>query len=199
MIFIEKLIELIPNILLVLVLGYIYLKIYNFISYSKNIKSYEYVFIKSVVCGTILEYTIGFFTNMLYKPWNYILIIFVTVFLAFISAKLINSNLFRQIFKKLGITRTFNRNIWQDLMDKEHSLWADVRSKKLQRHYFGQIVLVEEFERYPRIVLSRYTIYDKHNNIIEDYDKDPTQRIVIETTLYDDIRLVYNENSKNIK
>ena len=136
---------------------------------------------------------------MLYKPWNYILIIFVTVFLAFISAKLINSNLFRQIFKKLGITRTFNRNIWQDLMDKEHSLWADVRSKKLQRHYFGQIVLVEEFERYPRIVLSRYTIYDKHNNIIEDYDKDPTQRIVIETTLYDDIRLVYNENSKNIK
>ena len=84
-------------------------------------------------------------------------------------------------------------------MDKEHSLWADVRSKKLQRHYFGQIVLVEEFERYPRIVLSRYTIYDKHNNIIEDYDKDPTQRIVIETTLYDDIRLVYNENSKNIK
>ena len=199
MIFIEKLIVLIPNILLVLVLGYIYLKIYNFISYSKNIKSYEYVFIKSVVCGTILEYTIGFFTNMLYKPWNYILIIFVTVFLAFISAKLINSNLFRQIFKKLGITRTFNRNIWQDLMDKEHSLWADVRSKKLQRHYFGQIVLVEEFERYPRIVLSRYTIYDKHNNIIEDYDKDPTQRIVIETTLYDDIRLVYNENSKNIK
>ena len=42
-------------------------------------------------------------------------------------------------------------------------------------------------------------IYDKNNEIVEDYNEDPTQRIFIDTSLYDDIRLVYYKDSKNIK
>ena len=83
-------------------------------------------------------------------------------------------------------------------MDKEHTVCADIRSKTLKKHYYGEIVLIEDFEKYPRIVLSRYTIYDKDNEVIEDYDNDPTKRIFIDTSLYDDIRLTYHKDSKNI-
>lgn len=199
MIFIENLVEVIPNILWILVSGYLYLKIYDFVSYTKEEKNYNYIFLKSVVCGTVLNTTIGSLTGYIIKPWDTIIYIVSVVVISFVLSKTMNSVLFRSILKKCNICRTFNQNIWHDLADRQHSVWVDIRSRQLERHYFGLLVLVEDFEKYPRIVLSRYTIYDKNNEIIEDYDEDPTQRIFIDTSLYDDIRLVYHKDSKNIK
>lgn len=191
--------ELIPDILWILVSGYLYLKIYDFVSYTKEEKNYNYIFLKSVVCGTVLNATIGSLTGYIIEPWDTIAYIISVVIISFVLSKTMNSVLFRSILKKLNICRTFNQNIWHDLADRKHSVWVDLRSRQLERHYFGLLVLVEDFEKYPRIVLSRYTIYGKNNEIIEDYDKDPTQRIFIDTSLYDDIRLVYHNDSKNIK
>ena len=199
MIFIENLVEIIPDILWILVSGYLYLRIYDFVSYAKEEKNYNYIFLKSVVCGTVLNSTIGSLTGYIIEPWSTIVYVVSVVAISFILSKIMNSVLFRSILKKLNICRTFNQNIWHDLTDREHSVWVDLRSRQLERHYFGLLVLVEDFEKYPRIVLSRYTIYDKNNEIVEDYDEDPTQRIFIDTSLYDDIRLVYHKDSKNIK
>lgn len=135
---------------------------------------------------------------MLISPWDNIVFISSVTLLAFCASKIFDSVFFRNIFKKIKINRTFNKNIWHDIMDKEHTVWADIRSKTLKRHYYGEIVLIEDFEKYPRILLSRYTIYDKDNEVIEDYDNDPTKRIFIDTSLYDDIRLTYHKDSKNI-
>lgn len=198
MIFIENLITLIPEILWILISGYLYLKVFDFVTYEKDTKNYEYIFLKSVVCGTVLCNTVGTLTNMLISPWDNIVFISSVTLLAFCASKIFDSVFFRNIFKKIKINRTFNKNIWHDIMDKEHTVWADIRSKTLKRHYYGEIVLIEDFEKYPRIVLSRYTIYDKDNEVIEDYDNDPTKRIFIDTSLYDDIRLTYHKDSKNI-
>ncbi len=198
MIFIENLITLIPEILWILISGYLYLKVFDFVTYEKDTKNYEYIFLKSVVCGTVLYNTVGTLTNMLISPWDNIVFISSVTLLAFCASKIFDSVFFRNIFKKIKINRTFNKNIWHDIMDKEHTVWADIRSKTLKRHYYGEIVLIEDFEKYPRIVLSKYTIYDKDNEVIEDYDNDPTKRIFIDTSLYDDIRLTYHKDSKNI-
>lgn len=198
MIFIENLVDVVPEVLWTLVLGYLYLKIYNFVSYAKEEKNYEYMFLKSIVCGTVLNETVGSLTEYIIKPWSTIVFIISVIIISIVLSKTMNSIVFRSILKKFNICRTFNQNIWHDLADRNHSVWVDLRSTQLKRHYYGLLVLVEDFEKYPRIVLSRYTIYDKDNNIIEDYDKEPTQRIFIDTSLYDDIRLTYHKDSKNI-
>ena len=92
---------------------------------------------------------------MLISPWDNIVFISSVTLLAFCASKIFDSVFFRNIFKKIKINRTFNKNIWHDIMDKEHTVWADIRSKTLKRHYYGEIVLIEDFEKYPRIFLSR--------------------------------------------
>ena len=75
MIFIENLITLIPEILWILISGYLYLKVFDFVTYEKDTKNYEYIFLKSVVCGTVLYNTVGTLTNMLISPWDNIVFI----------------------------------------------------------------------------------------------------------------------------
>jgi hypothetical protein len=68
--------------------------------------------------------------------------------------------------------------------------------KDLGKKYYGQVVIVEEFSREPQIVLSRYDISDLNGNMISDFDEKLNHRILIDTSKCDEIRLVYDKESK---
>lgn len=108
MIFIENLVTLIPEILWILVSGYLYLKVFDFVTYEKDTKNYEYIFLKSVVCGTVLYNTVGTLTNMLISPWNNIVFIPAVALLAFFASKIFNSVFFRNIPKSAKLKHKIN-------------------------------------------------------------------------------------------
>ncbi len=65
--------------------------------------------------------------------------------------------------------------------------------------YYGICVLVEDFQRYPQIVLSNYTKRDLSGEIIEDCYEKPEKRVVIDTSKFNYNELIYGKDSENIK
>lgn len=118
----------------------------------------------------------------------------------YITAQFYVSKWMRWILKKLKIKSTINEYIWRDIEDKDNGLWVKVVSKECNFDIYGQLVLFEQFERKPIIVLNRY-IYRNYSDkkIIKDFDTVPTKRIVIDTSKCDVIELTYDKNSDNIK
>lgn len=193
----------VEDIILCISVGFIFLGIFRFIVSNRDSGDFKYTIIKSLIIGFILKSVVGilpFRSNN-----NYVNILFFILFcilLSFILAKLYSSTLFEAILRVLGIRQTVNPYIWTDIEDKENSLWVIVGFKELDLKYFGILAEYEDFNRKPQIVLGRYIkckynedVYDKHEN---DFSKDPTQRVLLDTEKADIIELVYNKKSNNI-
>lgn len=110
-----------------------------------------------------------------------------------------NSSSFKNLLKKFKIRRTTNEYIWNDIVDKKKTLWVRVVSHELDLDYFGIIVLVEDFQRQPQIVLSNYIKRNIAGITIEDCYCKPEKRVIIDTSKYNYIELIYEKDSENIK
>lgn len=176
--------------------------IFNFITSAKNPKEYQHMIVRSLLVGYVL--TIGYHIVPSATGNNeYIdifLFIIITIILAYFSGRLWISNLLSNIFKKLKISATLNEYLWYDIEDKsDKPLWVRIVIVSQNLDLTGQLVMFEEYQRKPMIILGYYIRKDLEGNTKEDCSNDPTQRVVIDTEKCDRIELVYNKDSVNIK
>lgn len=75
---------------------------------------------------------------------------------AYLCAWITDSEVFKNILIKLGITRTFNKNIWADVINSGDYL--EVYLSDPERIYYGQVDYIEEDSENPWLVLSNYTV-----------------------------------------
>lgn len=190
-----------PDIILYLFSGFLFVQVFNFIALHKNPSNYQHIIIKSLLAGYIL--------NNLYKsiPYTYqsnvylntTLYLIVCLVLGYLTAIFCRSNFFKKLCRFLKIRRTVNEFIWSDIEDKKYGLWVRAVNHEIGIDYLGQLCLYEEFQRYPIIVLERYQKLDGDGNVLEDYSARPNEKIIIDTSKCNHLELTYNLKSDNVK
>lgn len=196
----ENLIALLPDIMLYLVSGFLFVRIFNFICTKRKANDYQHIIIKSVIVGYILKYIASFIpalTNI--YALNVLGFIVLCCIIAFIAARIYKSNWFYKFLRFIGVENTLNDDFWVDI-EGDKSVWAEVYCKDTEEYYYGLVCLSENFKDEPKIVLKRYSIYKENSNEpIKDYNTDPAKRIVIDTSKCEVIKLTYSNNSNVVQ
>lgn len=182
--FITDLINNLPNIIESIMYGYIFITIYEFVSFKDTVDK-KYKLISSIVANYIL---MNLFTFI--HVDNIVLKLILSVLFGCIIATVIYSgvwnNLLLNIFK---IKRTSHANIWDDAI--QNSCGVEVFEKNSNISYYGICNYVEQFERYPIIILSKYQVLEdgELKNEELDFSNDNTKTIVLNLKDFEKVKI----------
>lgn len=189
---------LLPEIILYIVLGFIFTRTYKFTRIINNITEYQHVFIVSLIVGFILWNIYSLIPISFGIYVDTIGMVVGSVIMGFISAKIINSNKLHKLFQKLKISQTVNQKIWADIEDKDNAIFVSIEDKTNHVLTDGMLVLYESFERQPLIQLSAFRQL-QNGEIINDFSNNPERTILIDTSKYENVVITYNPDSEKIK
>lgn len=194
---IAELIQCLPEYIRIIASGYIFVSVFDFIMYKKDIADYKHIFLKSIVYGFILKNILFTLTApFCLSDWLQDLLLYLfSIVLAYLITLGLKSRKTSKIMKRLRIFRNHNNNVWLDIFDGVNPPWFDVSSTKLKTHYCGELDLLEDFERKPILILRKYKSFDENGNVIDDYSDDNNFKILIDTSLYDNIKIAYPETT----
>lgn len=177
----KSIISQIPNFLLYVAPGYIFLVITSSLTYQKL--EIEHRIISSIIVSFVITTFLLSANVLLVKKLGVLITgpyafhiseILFTVVLAYIYFRFVNSTLCKNIFTKLKICRTVNNSIWADAI--ETGDWIQVYFDEDNISYYGLVCLIEEGTSHPQVVLSYYRV-KKKGRIVEDYwDDDNTHQ-----------------------
>lgn len=187
--------------MLYMVQGYVFISTYSFIRFKKN--ELNHLFFKSVVSSYILKILFDWifvhadsttkiirFFHVQYESFGYVVILLLfSVGLAWLSATITQSKRFNKLLLGIGIVRTTNPNIWEDIIDPGCWLMVYLNSRELV--YLGQFKYGEEFVNKPLIVLEHYQIMNLDGEIIHDYSDDSNEVALIDTKNIERIEITY--------
>lgn len=192
----DEFISILPDIMIYLVSGFIFMKIFSFVCTAKNPNDYQHIIIKSVIIGYILKSLASFIPALTdIHTLNILGYLGLCCILAYITALIYQSKWFYFVLRKIGIYNTLNDEFWVDI-EGDKSVWTEIYCSETKEYYYGLVCLSENFKDNPRIVLKRYSVFDEKNNCIKDYNKDPCKRIIIDTSKCSVIKLTYDKNSE---
>ncbi len=196
----DSIISILPDIMIYLVSGFLFIRIFSFVSTTKRTNDYQHIIVKSVIVGYILKY-IGSMIPALTSVYalNILGFLGICCVLAYICARVYTSKWFYSILRLIGIQNTLNDELWVDI-EGDKSVWAEIYSHETNEYYFGLVCLSENFKDNPKIVLKRYAIFkDTNDDPIKDYNNDPCKRILIDTSKCDVIKLTYSNENEIVK
>ena len=190
----------IPQLLSYLVPGYVFVAVFDWITFQKKSGKSEIVVLKSIVVSFIIKTMydltlsaigVKFIDSYIYHA----ILILCCVAIAYIVSVICRTKWLNKLLLHIGIKRTTNPNIWNDVI--ETNVWVRVYLKSNpELTYLGQYLYGEEFEREPIIVLVNYQLIDTSGNIIIDYSQSPNEKIMLNTRDFERIELTYeNRNS----
>lgn len=216
---IESLIEILPNIFIYIVPGYIILRIISY-RFSRNTIKDDYLLLKSIVVSYILIVIVDFLVQILCvivnifidKPnleinlnietlMGKIIIILLSIVSGFIWCKFITSDVSYKFLEKLGINKSLNTNIFDDISDMDRGTWLFVYLQNERIIYFGALQRYEEREDVENyfLVLSNYKSFEYNGIEMEDQSRNPLRWVMINTKDISRIEIIYDEKSSKIK
>lgn len=189
----EELFKLLPDIIIYLIGGYLYITIYRFVSYKEKIDGVENILLSSLTVGFIVKNILAKFGQN--NDLIYIAICGITAYLfALFSGWMNNSDKVNKLLQKLKINRTNNLNIWYDFlppMSKPIVLkLTDIDNKIC---YIGCCSNVEEGEHLPFIILSRYQKLKITGEVLTDYSNDSESCVILNTEKFSSVERIINE------
>lgn len=216
---IESLIEILPNIFIYIVPGYIILRIISY-RFSRNSIKDDYLLLKSIVISYVLIVIVGFLVQVFGVIVNMFIdksileinlnietlmgkmtILLLSIIFGFIWCKFITSDISYKILGKLGISKSLNTNIFDDIVDKDRGLWMLVYLRDERIIYFGAFQRYEEREDVENyfLVLSNYRSFGYDGMELEDQRQNPLRWVMINTKDISRIELIYDEESKKVE
>lgn len=193
----SDLFEILPDIILYVATGYLFILFFSFISLRKKMEDINGIFCSSLAIGFIIKAILCAIVKIRFS--YYINIVGLLVFSIILGAAFgyfINSKLCNRILKKLHVNRSVNESIWHDIMDiDKKTMWIRAVSREREQVIVGILVMVEEFERFPQLLLQQYQVFDLEGDLIEDYTANANQQILIKTEDFESIDIVYDLKS----
>lgn len=113
-----------------IVVGYVFVKIYYWGALRKPLDNIEHVIIQAGVIGYIYFMIWQLLPISINKYIETVMIMFFAGVTAYIAGKIISSPYIVNVLEKLHICDTGNYYIWQDFIDKEHSVKATITYEK---------------------------------------------------------------------
>lgn len=187
-----QLIDKIPELLIYMVQGYIFISIYNFMLFKKN--ELDHVFFKSVVVSYILKIIFDSILSVVpcgqVNGAGYIPLLFLfSVASGYGCARLSKTEKVNRFLLLIGIRRTVSPTIWEDVI--EPYTWVMYYCKSRELVYYGQFKYGDENGSEPIIALVRYKVMDLDGNTIEDNSSDDSEVVLLNTKDFERIELTY--------
>ena len=182
---INSLYDILPNIILFIVAGFCFVKVFHFIYAYQDNGNIDNMLTLSLVVGYVICQIAFAIPFSLGKVIDNICIIGCSIVSGFIAGKVMNGKFMYNLTEKLKINRTVNEFLWNDLID-DKIMKAQITIDNIK--YYGKIHLVEEFSNTPHIVLGDYSINDKHEN-------NPNRIIILDTSKATEIIIEYDKSS----
>lgn len=203
---IEVLIEYLPIIFIYFVPGYIFIRI-NCYRFTKDINKINNLLLKSVVVSYILIALVKFIFQICSKDFNLantlvkIILIFVSIIAGMFCSKILLNKYSKNILEKLGLKKSFNPNIFDDITDEENGTWIVVYMPEERVIYKGVLQRYEDKEELENyfLILSNYILYDYKQHIIEDNLFVSNKWVMLNTKDISRIEILYSENSYKIE
>lgn len=179
---ISEIINQLPQILSYIVPGYIFLTIYQWIRF-KDGDTLKNIVLKSIVISYVIRILIKISIRELHiEITGESIFVGICIVLSIISSALlsviVSSRTYNKLLRRLNISRTTNKNIWDDV-------YQDGTALKIYQEdgsfYARHLKFCEENQREPLVVLSRYGLFDKENNILIDKTEDNSEKIMLNT------------------
>lgn len=190
--------NILPDIIIYIVLGYICLHMYRITRIVKKSNNFEHILTESIVVGFIIKNVISLIPFSFGVYFDTIGMIISSAAIGFGIAKILETPIADKVINFLKIKHTKFKYMWQNIDDPNHAIFIDATNSETHIRYFGQVVMYEEFERFPIIQICKYMAW-KDNDLLFDYSDDPTQTVLIDTSKYTEIDIIYQKNSNVIK
>ena len=197
-------IDRIPDILVYIVPGFIFVKIYSFVQFKDECAEQsktEFVMLKSIAISYIFKSVWDFaysgldLNNPLYYCIYLGTMLISCILLSYIFYIVGSSTIIEKLLITLKIRRTTNDNIWVDIIKDGTCL--RVFSKDGEKSYFGFCDICELHSREPIVVLSRYRILDNQDNVILDNTGNESSRMILNLKDFEKIELVQAARNTN--
>ena len=190
--------KLLPDIILYIVFGYVFLKFYRLVRVIEKPIEQENVFIESIVVGFIIK---NIASIIPFSLGYYIDIVFITIssgIIGFVIGKIVNSKFVDKIMFRLNIRHDKYKYLWQNITDPELAIYIDATNPDTNIRYFGRIVRYEDYTRLPIIQISNYKCW-VDDALYYDCSDDYTRTMLIDTSQYSEIGIEYQEASEFAK
>lgn len=221
--YLQNFLSLLPLCIFYLISGFGFLWVFSFVRLDKWEKDIQHVILASLFAGfvvcNVVDFILLLFHNMiegffgtveLSIPQTFVNLLYVAAGAGggYLCGKLYTGDFSRKLLDKLNVQRTTASYLWNDLLDASdppRGFWIYLEFPDIHRAYYGSADLIEGHERFPIIVLARYTEYawseasGQYNVVLKEYDQDPTQKVVLDSSKAGVIKLVYDSESANIQ
>ncbi|NFL87488.1 hypothetical protein FDB24_14800 [Clostridium botulinum] len=210
---VQALINLLPNLFIYIVPGFIFIEVYDYVfnSKRKELKNYilDYVIASFIINSMVLTVLsiINSYWQTSYDLTNYYIqsiICFVSLVLAYFIAKIMKSEIWTNIMINLGINRNNASNIFSDIIDYEYGTWVRVYLNNEKIVYDGALIKFHYKDSYndSLIVLEQYETYEYGKNELDkslfNNNGKPTQHVAIKVSEISRIEVTYNQKSAKL-
>lgn len=198
-----SLIDKLPYIISYIIYGCLFLSIFNFIKFKNNETDIKHYFISCITVNFIIKATFdgilqfcSIYTNNSSVEY-YLSCLAFTIVTAFISGKIVSSKAINSLLLKVGIQRTVNQDIWNDILQDYTKLYIHLKGKDYA--YIGYHKYSEGNCSNPKIVLSHYQLRRlSTGEIVTDYSDDDNRCIMIGTKDVDIVEIIYDDDEPTI-
>lgn len=191
---IKELLEILPQIIIYVAVGFIFLKTFHFVALKQNSIDIDHVLTASLVVGFIycqIAYLIPF--SISYEI-DHIGIIISSLCFGYLAGRLARSKVWLRILEFFKIYDSFNMYFWDDLMPEDCTMKVYVHMN--EKSYEGMVHTYESYSNSPHLVLASFIVKDKNNNILEDFSEDFTKVIILDASHAESIYVEYGKKSR---
>lgn len=184
-------ISLIQNCIFQLIVGFLFISIFNFVSLKRNTKDVEHLILSSFAVGFIIVQLFNMLPFSIGKVGDSITVCLTTIIVAYCTGKIFASEMLTWLLEKLKIRQSLQSNTWAELMDTEKSMKLNLTLKD-GTAYYGYVSYISE-DKDPLIALAAYKVND--GDIVLENNK----LLLINTGDLKHAEIIYNPNSKKCK
>lgn len=194
----KELIDILPQIIIYIVLGYSFIRTYKFVRIVEQNKETEGVLTSSLAVGFALNCFFELAPTTGNNLMDKVIMIISSPILGYFAGTIVNSDKFGVICRFFKIKQTPNSTIWRDIEDSHCGVFIRLENYENKTVFDGLYVLGEAYERFPIIQLSGYR-KAVDGEIEFDYKDKPYNTIVLDTSKFDEISVFYDTRSPKIK
>lgn len=193
-----SIINMLPDIIIYIVLGYLFCTTYTFARKQDTNSNYQYLFLKSITWGFVLKKIYDEFPSTGKYTIDIIGMAIASALLGGLIAMVIGSWVFEKFLNFLHVGRNPNKYIWNDLIHDKYAISVRVEDETTHRIYEGDLVSVEELTEKPQILLSAYKEF-KNGVLVHNYSENYEQTVLIDTSKFSAIKLIYAKEGHKVK
>lgn len=190
---IKELLSILPEIIIYLVTGFVFIKTFHFVALKQNTTDVEHILTSSIVIGYIYCKLASFIPFSISYEVDTIIIIVSALVMGYLIAKALRCKYIIEILDFLKIRDTGNLYFWDDIMDDKYPMKLSIEYNNVT--YNGMLHNYESYSNDPHIVLCSYVAKDQNDNIIEDFSNDNTRIIMLDSAKASKINVIYYKDS----